>query len=76
MFESTQPGQVDPMFELKKQADSDQSPKKVDVGLGIYRNELGQYHELRCLKKVRRRRQTAPNCADERLNRQRRISHC
>jgi aspartate aminotransferase, cytoplasmic len=76
MFESIQQGQVDPMFELKKQADSDRSPEKVDFGVGIYRNELGQYHELRCLKKAGRWRRTALSCTDERLNRQRRISPC
>lgn len=53
MFELGEPGSVDPMFELKKRADSDLSPEKVDLGVGIYRNELGQYHELRCVHRVR-----------------------
>lgn len=40
------------MFELKKRADKDVSPEKVDLGVGIYRNELGKCHELRCVTEV------------------------
>jgi aspartate aminotransferase len=52
MFESVQPGPRDPMFELKQLADRDQSPDKVDLGVGIYRNDKGQYHELEVVKMV------------------------
>jgi aspartate aminotransferase, cytoplasmic len=52
MFEAVERGPRDLMFELKKRADNDLSPEKVDLGVGIYRNELGRYHELRCIRKV------------------------
>ncbi|GKZ27419.1 hypothetical protein AbraCBS73388_004637 [Aspergillus brasiliensis] len=50
MFENMQRGPVDPMFDLKKVADNDTSPEKVDLGVGIYRNEEGYYHEMEVLK--------------------------
>jgi aspartate aminotransferase len=53
MFEDVPPGPQDPMFDLKKLADNDISPQKVDLGVGIYRNEQGKYHELQGIKKVR-----------------------
>jgi aspartate/tyrosine/aromatic aminotransferase len=40
------------MYDLKKRADSDLSPSKVDLGVGIYRNEQGAYQELQCVKEV------------------------
>lgn len=52
MFETVERGPRDLMFELKKRADNDLSPEKVDLGVGIYRNELGRYHELGCIKEV------------------------
>lgn len=51
-FDSIQPGVPDPMFDLKKRADSDKSPSKADLGVGIYRNELGRYHELESVRQV------------------------
>jgi len=52
MFRNVQQGPVDPMFDLKKLADNDTSPEKVDLGVGIYRNENGQYHEMEAIKEV------------------------
>ena len=52
-FESVQSGPSDPMCHLKKNADSDRSPSKVDLGVGIYRNEQGCYQELACVREVR-----------------------
>jgi aspartate/tyrosine/aromatic aminotransferase len=40
------------MYELKLRADGDTDPNKVDLGVGIYRNEQGLYHELKALKDV------------------------
>lgn len=40
------------MYDLKKKADNDLSPSKVDLGIGIYRNEQGAYQELQCVKEV------------------------
>ncbi|RFU34140.1 hypothetical protein B7463_g2253, partial [Scytalidium lignicola] len=51
MFEDVQLGPQDPMFNLKKLADNDSSPKKIDLGVGIYRNEKGKYHELQAINK-------------------------
>lgn len=51
-FDDVQHGAPDVMFELKVQADGDTSPNKVDLGVGIYRNEQGVYHEMKALKDV------------------------
>ncbi|KAH7070250.1 pyridoxal phosphate-dependent transferase [Paraphoma chrysanthemicola] len=46
MLEKIERGPPDPMFELKANADMDEDPRKVDLGVGIYRNEAGSYEEL------------------------------
>lgn len=51
-FDNVQQGAPDVMYELKLRADGDTNPNKVDLGVGIYRNEQGLYHELRALKDV------------------------
>ena len=53
MLEVILPGPQDPLSLLKKAADEDKSPQKVDVGVGVYRNEDGKYQELETLKWVR-----------------------
>lgn len=53
MFEAIQLGPEDPMFNLKKIADNDASAQKVDLGIGIYRNEQGKYHEFQVIKEVK-----------------------
>ncbi|GKT55743.1 aspartate aminotransferase [Colletotrichum tofieldiae] len=50
MFGHIQPGPPDPMFTLKKNADNDNSPEKVDLGVGIYRSEVGKYQELAVIR--------------------------
>lgn len=40
------------MYDLKKRADGDTSRLKVDLGVGIYRNEAGVYQELDVVKQV------------------------
>lgn len=52
MFGHIQPGPLDPMFVLKKDADSDLDTEKVDLGVGIYRSEAGNYQELEVIKLV------------------------
>ncbi|KAJ0118926.1 hypothetical protein J7T55_013182 [Diaporthe amygdali] len=54
MFENVLPGPPDPIFTLKKLADGDLSPNKVDLGVGVYRNEQGGYHELEAVKRAKR----------------------
>ncbi|KAL5605942.1 hypothetical protein FOVSG1_006089 [Fusarium oxysporum f. sp. vasinfectum] len=49
-FDNVQQGAPDVMYELKLQADGDTSSNKVDLGVGVYRNEQGRYHELKALK--------------------------
>lgn len=53
MFKTVKAGPPDPMYALKRGADADTAPGKVDLGVGIYRNEAGQYHELEAIKLVR-----------------------
>ncbi|KAF9872749.1 aspartate aminotransferase [Colletotrichum karsti] len=55
MFEHIQPGPPDPMFNLKRDADNDHSPEKVDLGVGIYRNESGSYQELEVVREAKKR---------------------
>ncbi|OBR16148.1 Aspartate aminotransferase [Colletotrichum higginsianum IMI 349063] len=50
MFGHIQPGPPDPMFTLKKNADNDRSLEKIDLGVGIYRNEAGSYQELEVVR--------------------------
>ena len=54
-FQSVAKGPRDPMFDLKKAADENTSPLKVDLGAGVYRNEAGAYHEFPAVKEVRDR---------------------
>ncbi|KAH8722243.1 aspartate aminotransferase [Ilyonectria robusta] len=44
----------DVMYHLKVQADGDTSPVKVDLGVGIYRNEQGVYNEMKVLKDAKK----------------------
>ncbi|THZ48355.1 hypothetical protein D6C88_10022 [Aureobasidium pullulans] len=53
-FGEVEAGPVDPMFHLKLQADLDTSPAKVDLGVGIYRNENGLYHEYGAIKEAKK----------------------
>lgn len=52
MFEHIKSGPPDPMFDLKRDSDNDHSSEKVDLGVGIYRNESGLYQELEVVKLV------------------------
>lgn len=51
-LDNVQRGAPDAMYFLKVQADNDTDPRKVDLGVGIYRNEQGVYHELKALRDV------------------------
>ncbi|KAG5752512.1 hypothetical protein H9Q69_003564 [Fusarium xylarioides] len=52
MFSSFRKGPDDPMYFLKLAADQDTSKDKVDLGVGIYRNESGLYSQLGSVAKV------------------------
>ena len=51
-FSGVPKGLPDLMQVLKQQADGDNSPDKIDLGAGVYRDELGRYHEFDALKKA------------------------
>ena len=51
-FERVQHGPPDVMYDLKVAADNDADIRKADLGVGMYRNEAGDYHELSILKQV------------------------
>ncbi|KAI1027774.1 hypothetical protein LB503_011833 [Fusarium chuoi] len=53
MFSSFRKGPDDPMYFLKLAADQDTSPDKVDLGVGIYRNESGVYSQLGSVAKAK-----------------------
>lgn len=51
-FNNVPRGPPDFMYHLKQQADNDHHPSKMDLGVGVYRNERGQYHELQAVTQV------------------------
>ncbi|KAF5237430.1 hypothetical protein FANTH_10792 [Fusarium anthophilum] len=53
MFSSFRKGPDDPMYFLKLAADQDTSEDKVDLGVGIYRNESGLYSQLGSVAKAK-----------------------
>lgn len=50
-FSGMPKGLPDPMQKLKQQVDCDDSPLKIDLGAGVYRDERGRYHEFEVLRK-------------------------
>lgn len=44
------------MFILTNLADADTSPRKVDVGAGVYRNEQEKHYEFQAFRKVWQKR--------------------
>lgn len=53
-FAGVKKGLPDPIQDLKKATDADTSPKKIDVGVGVYRNERGKYHEFQVVRHAKR----------------------
>lgn len=51
-FDNVPRGPPDVMYRLKHRADNDPHPQKIDLGVGIYRNEEGRYHELQAVTQV------------------------
>ncbi|KAF2446561.1 aspartate aminotransferase [Karstenula rhodostoma CBS 690.94] len=54
MFRSVLPSPADPVYQLSQRVRADTASEKVDLGVGVYRNERGQYHELGALKAAKR----------------------
>ncbi|KAM0438591.1 hypothetical protein ACHAPT_001343 [Fusarium lateritium] len=54
-FQTVAKGPRDSMFDLKKAADGDKSPLKVDLGAGVYRDEVGAYYEFPAVKEAKKR---------------------
>lgn len=52
LFTSISKPPVDFMNILKHKADTDTHVEKVDLGVGLYRNEQGGYYEFPAIKKV------------------------
>lgn len=53
MFRTVLPSPDDPVYLLSQRVRADASKEKIDLGVGVYRNEQSQYHELHALKAVR-----------------------
>jgi aspartate aminotransferase len=53
-FQDVPRGPVDPVYILKNAVDADKSPDKVDLCVGVYRNEQAQYHELQAIKEAKK----------------------
>jgi hypothetical protein len=51
-FDNVPRGPPDVMYHLKSRADNDLHPQKIDLGVGICRNEDGRYHELQAVIQV------------------------
>ncbi|KAH8651212.1 aspartate aminotransferase [Xylariales sp. PMI_506] len=52
-LQDIKPGRPDEMHTLKLASDADTHPDRVDLGIGVYRNEEGLYHELQALKQAK-----------------------
>lgn len=52
-FENVPPGPLDPVNILKMAVDEDMHPNKVDLGVGVYRNDQGEYHELEAIREAK-----------------------
>jgi aspartate aminotransferase len=52
-FDDVRRGPADPVYILKSAVDADTSPNKVDLGVGVYRNEKAQYHELEAIREAK-----------------------
>ncbi|KAF2019449.1 aspartate aminotransferase [Aaosphaeria arxii CBS 175.79] len=50
MFRNVPAGPPDPVYILKTKVDADKSPEKVDLGVGVFRNEKAECHELQAVK--------------------------
>lgn len=53
-FQDVPQGPPDPVYILKNAVDADKSPEKVDLGVGVYRNEQAQYNELDAIKEAKK----------------------
>lgn len=53
MFRTVPKGPADPVFILSSKVKADKSPSKIDLGVGVYRNEFGEYNELNVLKQAK-----------------------
>lgn len=53
MFRSVTKGPADPVFILSSKVKADTSPSKIDLGVGVYRNEGGKYNEMGVLKQAK-----------------------
>jgi len=52
IFDNVHQGAPDVMYELKLRADGDANLEKADLGVSIYRNKHGLYHEMKALKDI------------------------
>jgi aspartate aminotransferase len=52
-FQDVSPGPTDPVYILSKAVKDDKSSAKIDLGVGVYRNEEAQYHELQAIKEAK-----------------------
>ena len=52
MFNTLKPIPADPILKLLKLCQLDSNPQKVDLGVGIYKNEHGETPILNCVKKA------------------------
>ena len=58
MFGSLKALPADPILGLAAKYKKDSNPKKIDLGVGVYKNEAGQTTVLNCVKKAELHRQT------------------
>lgn len=53
MFRTVPKGPTDPVFILSQKVKADKSLAKIDLGVGVYRNEQGKYNELEVIKEAK-----------------------
>ena len=55
MFETIQPAPPDPILGLTEAFNQDTNPKKINLGVGVYKDESGQTPVLACVQEAQRR---------------------
>ncbi len=55
MFEKFQPAKADPILGLSKLFDADPHPQKIDLGVGVYKDAIGNTPIMRAVKKAEAR---------------------
>jgi aspartate aminotransferase len=57
-------GPPDPILGVSEAFKADKDPRKINLGVGAYRDDQGKPYVLGCVKKVRKCLERVPQCPD------------